>query len=37
MKSESRPSEIVDPVASFEATGEESQVEVHPITPGNLS
>jgi putative transposase len=37
MKSESRESEIVDPVASSEAAVEQIESEVHPITPASLS
>ena len=37
MKSESRTTEIADPVASSEAAVEGNQVEVHPITPETLS
>lgn len=37
MKSESRAIEIVDPVASSEADGEEVRVEVHPVTRDSLS
>ena len=37
MKSESRTIAIVNPVASLEAAVEDNRVEVHPITPENLS
>jgi len=37
MKSESRATEIADPVASLEAAVEANRVEAHPITPETLS